>query len=330
MPARARGRERRRREPRERARRLHARQRVRARRERRARPVRRGRILRARHRGRRWRRPRHGRVDARRPPVVRHVEDGHPPLRRAVPQPRVRARAGRRGVLDLLRHPLPERGTRRGPAVAPVARVSAAWSSSGASSARRAVGNARTGSARTRCTADERTRPRGWAGEHWSPAIGAEALACRDRAVLFDETSFSKMEIAGPGAAAFLERLCANEVDRPVGTVTYTQLCNEARRRRVRPHRDPAGRLALPARDRHRVREPRPRLDQQPARTVRAGGRRRRARRHFRVGVLRDLGPAGARRCSLRSPSPTWATSRFPYMSRGASASARCPSSRCA
>jgi glycine cleavage system aminomethyltransferase T/glycine/D-amino acid oxidase-like deaminating enzyme len=76
--------------------------------------------------------------------------------------------------------------------------------------------------------ADETTRPRGWAGEHWSAAIGAEALACRDRVVLFDETSFSKMEISGTGAAAFLDRLCANEVDRPIGSVTYTQLCNDA------------------------------------------------------------------------------------------------------
>ena len=73
-------------------------------------------------------------------------------------------------------------------------------------------------------------RPRGWAGEHWSPAIGAEAIACRDRAVLFDETSFSKMELSGPGALEFLERICANRIDRdtdPIGAVTYTQLCND-------------------------------------------------------------------------------------------------------
>ena len=44
---------------------------------------------------------------------------------------------------------------------------------------------------------DEALRPRGWAGEHWSPAIGAEALACRDTAALFDETSFSKLEVVG-------------------------------------------------------------------------------------------------------------------------------------
>jgi 4-methylaminobutanoate oxidase (formaldehyde-forming) len=73
----------------------------------------------------------------------------------------------------------------------------------------------------------EATRPKGWAGEHWSAAIGAEALACRDRVVLFDETSFSKMELSGPGAVTFLERVCANRIDREVGAVTYTQLCNE-------------------------------------------------------------------------------------------------------
>ena len=74
---------------------------------------------------------------------------------------------------------------------------------------------------------DESLRPRGWAGEHWSPAIGVEALACRDTAALFDESSFSKMEIAGRGVVTFLDRICANDMDQPVGSVIYTQLCNE-------------------------------------------------------------------------------------------------------
>ena len=74
---------------------------------------------------------------------------------------------------------------------------------------------------------DESGRPTGWAGEHWSPAIGAEALACRDSAALFDESSFSKLEVSGIGAPAFLSRICANEIDRPVGSVTYTQLLND-------------------------------------------------------------------------------------------------------
>ncbi|MGZ8502517.1 MAG: GcvT family protein, partial [Candidatus Limnocylindrales bacterium] len=73
---------------------------------------------------------------------------------------------------------------------------------------------------------DDGLRPRGWAGQHWSPAIGAEALATRTAAGLFDESSFSKIEIAGPGACAFLQRLCANDVDRPVGSIVYTQMLN--------------------------------------------------------------------------------------------------------
>ncbi len=74
---------------------------------------------------------------------------------------------------------------------------------------------------------DEAMRPHGWAGQHWSPAIGVEAIAARDAAVLFDETSFSKLELRGRGAAGFLDRVCANEMDQPIGSVIYTQLCNE-------------------------------------------------------------------------------------------------------
>jgi 4-methylaminobutanoate oxidase (formaldehyde-forming) len=73
---------------------------------------------------------------------------------------------------------------------------------------------------------DESLRPRGWAGENWSPAIQVEALAARESAALFDQSSFSKLEVLGPGALAFLERLCANAIDRPVGTIVYTQLLN--------------------------------------------------------------------------------------------------------
>jgi 4-methylaminobutanoate oxidase (formaldehyde-forming) len=72
-----------------------------------------------------------------------------------------------------------------------------------------------------------RLRPRGWAGQHWSAAIGAEALATRWRAGLFDESSFAKIEVEGPGAAAFLQRLCDNDVAREVGAITYTQMLNQ-------------------------------------------------------------------------------------------------------
>src|SRR5262245_18556814 len=72
----------------------------------------------------------------------------------------------------------------------------------------------------------ESLRPRGWAGKLWSPAIGAEHVACRESAVIFDESSFAKILISGEGAADLLERLCANRVARDVGQVTYTQMLN--------------------------------------------------------------------------------------------------------
>ncbi|MBS1891047.1 MAG: FAD-dependent oxidoreductase, partial [Actinobacteria bacterium] len=73
---------------------------------------------------------------------------------------------------------------------------------------------------------DEALRPRGWAGQNWSPAIGAEHRACRERVAIFDESSFAKLEIEGPGAADFLEGLCDNRVARAVGQITYTQMLN--------------------------------------------------------------------------------------------------------
>ena len=73
---------------------------------------------------------------------------------------------------------------------------------------------------------DEQLRPRGWAGHNWSAAIGAEHTACREAVAVFDESSFAKLEIAGPGAAELLERLCDNHIAREVGQITYTQMLN--------------------------------------------------------------------------------------------------------
>lgn len=69
--------------------------------------------------------------------------------------------------------------------------------------------------------------PAGWAAKNWSPAIAAEHRACRESAALFDETSFSKLEVSGDGALAFLQRLTDNQMDKPEGSVTYTQMLNE-------------------------------------------------------------------------------------------------------
>jgi glycine cleavage system aminomethyltransferase T/glycine/D-amino acid oxidase-like deaminating enzyme len=68
--------------------------------------------------------------------------------------------------------------------------------------------------------------PKGWPHHNWSRAIGVEHLNTRQNACLFDETSFNKLEVRGPGALAYLQHLCANDLDQPVGSVTYTQALN--------------------------------------------------------------------------------------------------------
>ncbi len=73
---------------------------------------------------------------------------------------------------------------------------------------------------------DDSRRPLGWAGKLWSPAIEAEHRATREHAGLFDETSFGKLEVSGPGAADLLERLCDNTVARGPGRIVYTQMLN--------------------------------------------------------------------------------------------------------
>jgi dimethylglycine oxidase len=68
---------------------------------------------------------------------------------------------------------------------------------------------------------------RGWEAREWSPIQGGEHHATRTAAALFDLTPFTKISVTGPGALAFLERLCANQIDRPEGKVVYTSLLNE-------------------------------------------------------------------------------------------------------
>ena len=138
----------------------------------------------------------------------------------------------------------------------------------------------------------ERLRPRGWAGRHWSPAIAAEALATRQAAALFDETSFAKLEVVGPGACAFLAAR-GRERYRSSGRLDRVHaIARPAWRDPGRPDRHATGTRALPARHRHGLRQPRRRVAaRQPAgRWVRGG-----PRLHVVAGVLRAVGAASAR-----------------------------------
>lgn len=51
--------------------------------------------------------------------------------------------------------------------------------------------------------------------------------AVRESVALIDQTSFSKFELIGPGALPVLQRVCAANMDKPAGSVIYTQLCND-------------------------------------------------------------------------------------------------------
>ena len=66
----------------------------------------------------------------------------------------------------------------------------------------------------------------GWAKEPYLDVVAAEHKAIRERVGLVDLTSFGKIELKGPGALPLLQRLAVSNMDRPVGTVIYTQFCN--------------------------------------------------------------------------------------------------------
>ena len=62
---------------------------------------------------------------------------------------------------------------------------------------------------------------------NWFDPVGLECAAVRERVALIDQTSFAKFEITGSGALEAVQWLSVANMDKPIGTVTYTQLCNE-------------------------------------------------------------------------------------------------------
>ncbi len=60
----------------------------------------------------------------------------------------------------------------------------------------------------------------------WLPWVLEEQRACREDVVVFDQTSFSKFVLKGRDALAVLQRLCANDIDVPIGRMVYTAMLN--------------------------------------------------------------------------------------------------------
>lgn len=63
--------------------------------------------------------------------------------------------------------------------------------------------------------------------QNWFDAVGREHRAAREAAVLFDQSSFAKFALKGPDAVEALNWIAANDVDKPVGALTYTQMLND-------------------------------------------------------------------------------------------------------
>ena len=65
-----------------------------------------------------------------------------------------------------------------------------------------------------------------WKRQNWFDNARAEHMAVRTGCGLFDMTSFGKIRVEGRDACAFLNRVCANEIDVAEGRIVYTQMLN--------------------------------------------------------------------------------------------------------
>jgi glycine cleavage system T protein len=83
----------------------------------------------------------------------------------------------------------------------------------------------RPGRAWRRAGADQREF--GWTAPPYLDLLAAEHGAFRERVGIIDMTSFGKIEVTGAGALALLERVADNRIDRPTGSIVYTQFLNE-------------------------------------------------------------------------------------------------------
>lgn len=65
-----------------------------------------------------------------------------------------------------------------------------------------------------------------WKRQNWFENQRREHMAVREAVGLFDMSSFGKIRVEGRDALAFLQRVCANQIDVPAGRLVYTQMLN--------------------------------------------------------------------------------------------------------
>ncbi|WP_018688257.1 GcvT family protein [Ahrensia kielensis] len=66
-----------------------------------------------------------------------------------------------------------------------------------------------------------------WKRQNWFQNAADEHRAARENVGMYDMTSFGKIRVEGRDACAFLNYICGNDVDVPVGKIIYTQFLNE-------------------------------------------------------------------------------------------------------
>ena len=67
-----------------------------------------------------------------------------------------------------------------------------------------------------------------WSAQFHSPIAAAEAWHTRNGVALYDMTPLKRVEISGPGSLEFLQSLTTNQLDKSVGSVTYTLMLDAA------------------------------------------------------------------------------------------------------
>lgn len=92
-----------------------------------------------------------------------------------------------------------------------------------------AVFGAKLGWERPNWFAEPGTEPRdiySFGRPGWFDDVGEEHEAARSRVALFDQTSFAKFLLTGPDAEDALTWICSNDIAKPPGSITYTQMLN--------------------------------------------------------------------------------------------------------
>ena len=62
---------------------------------------------------------------------------------------------------------------------------------------------------------------------NWFEHVGNECRAIREKVAIIDQSSFSKFEVIGSGSLEFLQKITDNQIDKPIGSIVYTQMLTE-------------------------------------------------------------------------------------------------------